>query len=118
MNLDQDKDGKLSKEEAPGPLKEHFAAVDKNSDGQLDEGELKAHAGAMMERFRASAARFREGQPRGEGFRGPGRRSEGRPDRPRGEDKKDSDEDKKPKGEERSDAGSPPEPKGEAVTST
>lgn len=110
MNMDKDKDGKLSREEAPGPLKEHFDAVDKNSDKQLDESELKAHAGQMMERFREAAAKMRE--------RGPNR--EGRP--PMREKKSDGEQkapkgDKKPATEERSDAG-PPEPEDEAVSST
>lgn len=122
--MDQDKDGKISKEEAPGPLKEHFADVDANRDGQLDEAELKAHAGKVVERFRASATRFRAERSRGEGARGEGsrgrdreRRPEGRPDRSRNEENKDADEDKKPEGEERSEVG-PPEPEEEPVMST
>ena len=38
---DKNKDGKLSKEEAPGRLKEHFSKIDANADGQLTADELK-----------------------------------------------------------------------------
>ena len=44
--LDKNNDGKISKEEAAGNprLSENFAKIDTNSDGQLDEAELKAAA--------------------------------------------------------------------------
>ena len=64
---DANKDGKLSKDEAPDFLKERFDRIDANSDGVLDVTEIKQ----MMERMR-------EGRPEG-------RRPEG--DRP-GEAKK------------------------------
>jgi Ca2+-binding EF-hand superfamily protein len=37
---DQNKDGKLSKDEAPEPLKEHFDQIDADKDGQLTPAEL------------------------------------------------------------------------------
>jgi Ca2+-binding EF-hand superfamily protein len=64
--FDTDGDGKLSKEEAPGPMKERFDEMDKNSDGFIDEKEL---------------AELRKG--RGEGKGGEG--GEARPERKRGE---------------------------------
>lgn len=39
--LDSNKDGKISKEEAKGPLKEDFSIVDKNADGFITLEELK-----------------------------------------------------------------------------
>lgn len=45
---DKNGDKKISKEEAPDRLKENFDRADRNSDGQLDESELKA----MVERMR------------------------------------------------------------------
>lgn len=50
---DKNGDGKLSKEEAPDRLKEGFDRMDSNSDGQLDESELKA----IVERMREGAGR-------------------------------------------------------------
>ncbi len=47
---DKNGDKKISKEEAPDRLKENFDRLDSNSDGQLDESELKA----MFERMRAA----------------------------------------------------------------
>lgn len=39
---DKNGDGKLTKEEAPPPLQQHFDEVDTNKDGSLDQQELKA----------------------------------------------------------------------------
>ncbi len=39
--MDKNGDGKLSKEEAPEFLREHFDVMDSNKDGQLDENELR-----------------------------------------------------------------------------
>lgn len=47
---DKNGDKKISKDEAPDRLKENFDRIDSNSDGQLDETELKA----MVERMRAA----------------------------------------------------------------
>jgi len=41
MQLDSNKDGKISKEEAKGPLKEDFSILDKNADGFITLEELK-----------------------------------------------------------------------------
>jgi Ca2+-binding EF-hand superfamily protein len=68
---DKDGDNKISKEEAQGPLKERFDAIDANSDGSLDEAEIIAG----MRRGRE------DGERRPEGDR-PERRREG--DRPEG----------------------------------
>ena len=38
--MDTDKDGKLSKTETKGPLKEDFSKVDKNNDGFITKDEL------------------------------------------------------------------------------
>ena len=48
---DANKDGKLSKEEAPDRMKENFDRIDANSDGFLDETELKQMAERMREAF-------------------------------------------------------------------
>jgi hypothetical protein len=40
--LDTDKDGRISLEEFSAPMKAHFARMDANKDGYLDETELKA----------------------------------------------------------------------------
>ncbi|HTM82139.1 EF-hand domain-containing protein [Asticcacaulis sp.] len=40
--LDTDKDGKVSFDEFSAPMKAHFARMDTNKDGFLDEAELKA----------------------------------------------------------------------------
>lgn len=39
--LDTDKDGRISLEEFSAPMKAHFARMDANKDGYLDESELK-----------------------------------------------------------------------------
>lgn len=44
LEADADKDGKLSKEEAPGRVKENFDSLDGNKDGFLDKEELTAMA--------------------------------------------------------------------------
>jgi multidrug resistance efflux pump len=45
--MDLDKDGKLSKDEAPEPMKLFFDNLDKNGDGFADETEMKAAMAAM-----------------------------------------------------------------------
>ncbi len=60
--LDKNSDGKLTEDEAPGPMKSNFAAVDKNSDGSVDVAEFTA----AMKAF--SAGRGQGGAARG----GPG----------------------------------------------
>jgi Ca2+-binding EF-hand superfamily protein len=61
---DANKDGKLSKEEAPDMLKERFDRVDGNSDGFVDETEIKQ----MFERMREGLGN----RPNGDGPRRPG----------------------------------------------
>jgi hypothetical protein len=51
---DKNKDGKLSKEEAPEVLKRHFERVDANKDGQLEPNELKRAGEAVRQHMRAS----------------------------------------------------------------
>ena len=48
-NADKDSDGKISKEEAPERMKENFARMDANSDGFIDEAELKQVFGRMRQ---------------------------------------------------------------------
>lgn len=40
-DMDANEDGKLSKKEIKGPLKDHFAKVDANEDGFINEEEFK-----------------------------------------------------------------------------
>ncbi|MFO1007343.1 MAG: EF-hand domain-containing protein [Planctomycetaceae bacterium] len=72
--MDKDGDGTLSKEEAPGRMKEHFDEIDTDKDGKLTKDELKAHREKRMNE--------RGGRPGGEGPDGP------RPGRPEGEGEK------------------------------
>lgn len=46
-SMDLDKDGKLSKDEAPEPMQAFFDNLDKNADGFADESEMKAAMAAM-----------------------------------------------------------------------
>ena len=41
MRLDTDGDGKISKDEAPAPMRPYFDKADPNGDGFLDSGEIK-----------------------------------------------------------------------------
>jgi hypothetical protein len=50
---DADKDGRISKDEAPSPLKERFDRADANGDGFLDEAEQRQ----MFERMREGGPR-------------------------------------------------------------
>ena len=40
-DMDADEDGKLSKDEAKGPLNDHFDEIDKDEDGYITEEEFK-----------------------------------------------------------------------------
>ena len=51
---DENKDGKISKTEAPEMLKQHFERVDADKDGQLDRAELAKAAMAVRGRFAAA----------------------------------------------------------------
>ena len=55
--------GKLSKEEAPDRIKERFDMIDTNSDGELDEAEIKAMFARVRERL--GAGRPEGGRPEG-----------------------------------------------------
>ncbi len=56
IRLDADKDGKLSKEEAPERIKRHFDKIDANDDGLLGPDELK-RAMMIVAKKRAEARR-------------------------------------------------------------
>lgn len=56
--FDKDKDGSISKKEAPGRMAENFDKIDENSDGKLTEKEL----GKMLSRGRPGGG---EGRPEG-----------------------------------------------------
>lgn len=63
--LDSDGDGKISKEEAPGPMKERFDRLDQDKDGFIDKKEQES-VNEMFRRQRGGG----QGRPPGEG--GPG----------------------------------------------
>ena len=67
---DKNKDGKIDKKEVTGRFAENFDRADTNSDGFIDETEMKNMAKQMAERFG-------QGQGRGRGDRGRGPRGEG-----------------------------------------
>jgi multidrug resistance efflux pump len=64
--LDLDKDGKLSKDEAPEPMKAFFDNLDKNGDGFADDKEMSAAMAAMKKMQQGGA-----GGPGGPGPGGP-----------------------------------------------
>ena len=66
MQADTNKDGKISKEEAPERMRDGFDRIDTNSDGFLDKAEMEA----MAQRF--------QGMQRGGGDRPQGGRPSGR----------------------------------------
>jgi Ca2+-binding EF-hand superfamily protein len=94
--MDTDKDGKISKEEAQGRVKENFDRIDANSDGFVDEAEIKV----LLQR---GDGRRPEGR-RPEGRRGNGDRPGGRRPAAQGDDKPKDDakpkDDDKPKDKE------------------
>jgi Ca2+-binding EF-hand superfamily protein len=59
-DLDKNKDKKISKDEAPGPMGQFFDFMDTNKDGFLDEAEFTA----AMSRFRGGAGGMVGGGPR------------------------------------------------------
>jgi Ca2+-binding EF-hand superfamily protein len=59
--LDTNKDGKISREEAKGLIKEHFDKIDTNKDGFIDHGELLK---AAKERRDAKAAESKATEPK------------------------------------------------------
>jgi hypothetical protein len=56
---DKDKDGKLSKSEAPERLQQHFDKIDANKDGQLDKAELGKALAARGKQLRESMEKRR-----------------------------------------------------------
>ncbi|MFO1043576.1 MAG: EF-hand domain-containing protein [Planctomycetaceae bacterium] len=71
QRLDRDGDGKISKDEAPEPMKERFSMLDTNGDGSVSLEEFRAGAQLLGDRVRGR-------QPEG-------REPEGRPEAPRRE---------------------------------
>jgi len=57
--FDKDKDGKISKEEAPDRLKERFEQVDSNSDGFIDQAEFRQ----MTERMQKAGGKTKGKRP-------------------------------------------------------
>ncbi len=49
QRMDTNKDGKISREEAKGPLAENFERLDTNKDGYLDRAELRRVAERRLE---------------------------------------------------------------------
>lgn len=76
LENDENNDGKLTKDEAPGRMQEHFGHIDENSDGFIDKAELEE----MAKRFRER----RPGRHRDSGD-GPPRRPRRGGDNPAGE---------------------------------
>jgi Ca2+-binding EF-hand superfamily protein len=54
--FDKDGDGKLSQEEAPERMKQHFAVIDADNDGGVSEDELAAALRRMRDRKGGSGA--------------------------------------------------------------
>jgi len=51
MQLDSNKDGKVSKAEFMAPHEQRFAQIDKNGDGMVDRAEIEALEKSMRERM-------------------------------------------------------------------
>lgn len=66
-NIDRDKNGKISESEAPPRLKERFAQLDQNKDGELDRREL----GAAMLQMRSGGGKPQTDKPQRPGKENP-----------------------------------------------
>jgi Ca2+-binding EF-hand superfamily protein len=55
--MDKNKDGKISRDEAKGPLEKNFDAIDVNKDGYLDRQELRRVAERILQNRKANAGR-------------------------------------------------------------
>ena len=68
MQFDTDKDGKVSKAEAPERMQAMFGMMDSNGDGFIDAGEIAT----LRERFKKRGGEPRGGREGGGPNRGPG----------------------------------------------
>ncbi len=71
--LDKDKDGKISKEEAPDRMKERFAQIDTNADGYVDKAEMEK----LIARFREMGGKGKGKGDKGKGDKGKGKGGKG-----------------------------------------
>ncbi len=56
--FDKNKDGKLTPDEAPDRMKEHFSKIDQNADGVIDAKELELALGALRQMGASADPRF------------------------------------------------------------
>src|SRR5438270_10508695 len=66
--MDANKDGKISKEEARGPVAERFDQIDRNKDGFIDRDELKQMVRTMQALGKAKDGKAKDKAKFGKGF--------------------------------------------------